>query len=244
VGPCSRDAGQIEKGQMSMVSSSNSVNNTHTQQNGLGVYVQFGCGTCAPASWLNFDAGPAFWLEKKLPFLKPILVKRGFPDYPENIRYGDVIKGLPVAPGSATSVYCSHVLEHLARNEFRQALRNVYSYLVPGGTFRAVQPDLEWLAKRYVDSPDSEAASRFMRESDLGVDEQKGGAAGVLKLLFGRSSHLWMWDYKNMFRELEAVGFTDIRRAQCRDNPDPIFHEVEEFSRWENCLGVECRKPA
>ena len=230
---------------MSMVSSSNTVNNTHTQQNGLGVYIQFGCGTCAPASWLNFDAGPAFWLEKKLPFLKPMLVKRGFPDYPaNNIRYGDVIKGLPVAPGSATAVYCSHVLEHLARNEFRQALRNVYSYLAPGGTFRAVQPDLEWLAKRYVDSPDSEAASRFMRESDLGVDEQKGGAAGALRLLFGRSSHLWMWDYKNMVRELEAVGFIDIRRAQCRDNPDPIFHEVEEFSRWENCLGVECRKPA
>jgi hypothetical protein len=244
VGACSRDAGQIEKGQMSMVSSSNTVNNTHTQQNGLGVHVQFGCGLCAPASWLNFDAGPAFWLQKNLRFLKPILVKRGFPDYPANIRYGDVIKGLPVAPGSATSVYCSHVLEHLARNEFRQTLRNVYSYLMPGGTFRAVQPDLEWLAKRYVDSPDSEAASRFMRESDLGVDEQKGGATGVLKLLFGRSAHMWMWDYKNMFRELEAVGFTDIRRAQCRDNPDPIFHEVEDFSRWENCLGVECRKPA
>jgi hypothetical protein len=229
---------------MFMASSSNTVNDTHTQQNGLGVYVQFGCGICAPATWLNFDAGPAFWMEKHLPFLRPMLIKRGFPDYPANIHHGDVIKGLPVAPGSAIGVYCSHVLEHLALSGFRRTLRNVYSYLVPGGTFRAVQPDLEWLAKRYVESPDSEAASRFMRESDLGVQEQKGGLAGILKLLFGRSAHLWMWDYKNMARELEAAGFTDIRRARFRDNPDPKFHEVEEFSRWENSLGVECRKPA
>ena len=63
-------------------------------------YVQFGCGLCAPATWVNFDAGPAFWMEKNLPFLKPMLLKRGFPHYPKNIRYGDVIKGLPVTPGA------------------------------------------------------------------------------------------------------------------------------------------------
>lgn len=224
-----------------------SVNSTSgsTRPDGeLGAYVQFGCGICAPTTWLNFDAGPAFWIEKNLPFLKPALLRRGFPDYPANIRYGNVIVGLPVPSGSARAVYCSHVLEHLALNEFRQALRNVYSYLVPGGTFRAVQPDLEWLANSYLSSTDSEAASRFMRDSDLGVPEQKAGMGGVLKLLFGRSAHLWMWDFKNMARELEAAGFTEIRRAQCRDNPEPRFHDVEEFSRWENCLGIECRKPA
>jgi predicted SAM-dependent methyltransferase len=209
-----------------------------------GSYVQFGCGLCAPTTWQNFDAGPAFWMEKNLPFLKPLLLKRGFPDYPANIRYGDVIKGLPVAPNSAAGVYCSHVLEHLALNEFRQTLRNVYSYLAPGGTFRFVLPDLEWLAKSYVNSSDPEAASCFMRDSYLGVDTQQGGASGIMKLVFGRSAHLWMWDYKNMARELEAVGFAAIRRAQFRDNPDPRFQEVEDVGRWENCLGVECKKPA
>ena len=66
---------------------------------GLGnsVYVQFGCGLCAPATWRNFDAGPAFWIQRNLPVLKAALLKRGFPDYPRNIEYGDVIKGLPVA---------------------------------------------------------------------------------------------------------------------------------------------------
>ena len=198
---------------------------------------------CAPASWRNFDAGPAFWIERNLPFLKPALLKRGFPDYPKNIEYGNVIKGLPVAPGSAAAVYCSHVLEHLALDEFRATVRNVFTYLRPGGTFRFVLPDLEALVRDYTSSNDAEAASRFMRESWLGTDTLGKGMSRLLKLLFGRSAHLWMWDEKNMTAELAAAGFTAIRRAQMGDNPDARFAEVEDVGRWENCLGMECQRP-
>ncbi len=216
------------------------------QGNGAGQggrYVQFGCGLCAPATWENFDAGPAFWMEKNLPFLKPLLVRRGFPDYPANIRYGDVIRGLPVPEGSARAVYCSHVLEHLTLTELRTTLRNVLRYLAPGGTFRFVLPDLEWLARSYLNSDHAEAASQFMRDSYLGTEVQQKGSAGLLRMFFGRSAHLWMWDFKNLSHELANTGFTNIRRAAIGDNPDPRFSEVEEIGRWENCLGMECRRP-
>jgi SAM-dependent methyltransferase len=182
-------------------------------------------------------------MERNLPFLKPALLKRGFPDYPKNIEYGNVIKGLPVAPGSAAAVYCSHVLEHLALDEFRATIRNVFTYLRPGGTFRFVLPDLEGLIDAYKSSSDAEAASRFMRESWLGTETQGKGMSRLLRLLFGRSAHLWMWDEKNMTQELAAAGFTAIRRARMGDNPDPRFAEVEDAGRWEKCLGMECRKP-
>jgi len=226
---------------------------THEVQ-GLGTsagraeYIQFGCGLCVPAQWRNFDAGPAFRLQRALPFLKPMLVRAGFPEYPPGIEYGDVILGLPVAPGSASAVYCSHVLEHLALDEFRATLRNVHSYLrpatadAPGGTFRFVLPDLGHLIGEYVRSSDAEAASNFMRESYLGVASQGRGARRLLRAIFGRSAHLWMWDEKNMAAELAAAGFTHIRRAQLGDNPDPAFAAVEDRGRWENCLGMECRR--
>ncbi len=206
--------------------------------------VQFGCGTCAPPSWLNFDAGPAFLLEKRFPFLKRTLVRRGFPDYPGNIRYGDVIKGLPIAPGSAKRVYCSHVLEHLALEDCRTTLRHVFSYLRPGGVFRFVVPDLEFYAKQYLASDAPEAAQIFMAETYLG---EKVGARGLKSLpraIFGRSQHLWMWDYKSFEPELRAAGFDGIRRAAFGDSGDPLFADVESEGRWTNCLGVECRKPA
>jgi predicted SAM-dependent methyltransferase len=148
-----------------------------------------------------------------------------------------------VAPASVTAAYCSHVLEHLALDEFRTTLRHVFTYLKPGGTFRFVLPDLEALVRAYASSTDAEAASTFMRESYLGVDSQGKGVSRLLRMLFGRSAHLWMWDEKNMTRELAAAGFTAIRRAQMGDNPDPRFADVEDAGRWENCLGMECRRP-
>jgi hypothetical protein len=206
--------------------------------------VQFGCGMCAPPSWLNFDAGPAFVLEKRFPFLKSALVRRGFPDYPRNIRYGDVIKGLPVAPNSAERVYCSHVLEHLALEDCRKTLKNVHTYLHPGGVFRFVLPDLEFYARQYLSSDDPKAAQIFMAETYLGEHIGARGLKSLPRAIFGRSQHLWMWDYKAFVPELEAAGFTAIRRAQFGDSGDPVFADVEDPGRWENCLGIECRKPA
>jgi len=206
-------------------------------------YVQFGCGTTAPKSFRNFDAGPTFWLQKYMPFLKPLVLKRGFPDYPPNIEYCDVTKGFPIAPGTVKVVYCSHVLEHMTLEEFRSTLRNTFSILQPGGTFRLVLPDLEWLIRGYVESPDPEAASRFMRDSWLGVESQGTGIGKISRRMFGRGAHLWMWDEKNITLELANAGFVNIRRARFGDNPDPQFRDVESEGRWENCLGMECRHP-
>lgn len=206
-------------------------------------YMQFGCGMCAPETWKNFDAGPAFWLQSKFPFLTPMLVKKGFPPYPKNILYGDVIKGLPVAPQSLDAVYCSHVLEHMTLAEFRTTVRNVFRYLRPQGTFRLVVPDLEQLANTYIADQNSEAASSFMQQAHLG---EKNGSRGLRSLpaaLFGRSRHLWMWDYKGIKKELAEAGFIEIRRAQFGDASDPKFNAVEDEGRWVDCLGVDCKRP-
>lgn len=206
-------------------------------------FVQFGCGVCAPEDWQNFDAGPAFWLQSRLPFLTPLLRKKGFPDYPKNVRYGDVIKGLPIPPQSAQAVYCSHVLEHMSLDELRIALRNVFSYLRSGGTFRLVVPDLEQLTRTYLADPTPGAASRFMQDSYLGEKNFTRGLKAMPTALFGRSRHLWMWDYKGMTEELEAAGFTSVRRAQFGDATDPHFANVESEGRWTDCLGMECKRP-
>ena len=198
---------------------------------------------CAPPTWRNFDAGPAFLLEKRLPFLRKALVNRGFPDYPANIEYGDVTKELPIAEQSARGAYCSHVLEHLALNEFRAALANVFRYLAPGGTFRLVVPDLDWLANKYVTSDSTDASLTFLKDANLGMLQRNRGAADMLKAIFGRSQHLTMWDYKGMSAELAMAGFTQIRRASFKDSSDVRFLDVEDSDRWKNCLGVECFRP-
>ena len=104
-------------------------------------YVQYGCGFCAPATWRNFDASPTLRFER-IPVIGS-LYSRNASRFPDNVEYGDIVRGLPVANGSCRAVYCSHVLEHLSLDEFRRALRNTRAVLQDGAIFRLVMPDFE-----------------------------------------------------------------------------------------------------
>ncbi len=129
---------------------------------------------------------------------------------------------------SAGGVYCSHVLEHLALEDFRAALVNTRRYLKPGGLFRLVVPDLESLSREYIESSDDNAASRFMEGAYPGVRQRRRGVSGMLRGWLGNSAHLWMWDEKGMMRELRDAGFAGIRRASVGDSADRRFSEVED----------------
>ena len=81
--------------------------------------------------------------------------------FPDNVEYGDIVKGLPVGAGSCEAVYCSHVLEHLSLEDFRYALKNTFELLGSGGIFRLVVPDLEYSITRYIESDSLDAAQVF-----------------------------------------------------------------------------------
>jgi SAM-dependent methyltransferase len=196
---------------------------------------------CAPEEWTNFDASPTLRVQR-LPGGKALSRLLG-PTFPPNVRYGDIVKGLPVPAGSCAAVYCSHTLEHLALDDFARALANTFACLKPGGTFRLVLPDLEAMARAYVESTDPEASVRFLKETLLGVPTRERGAKGMLRPVIGNSAHLWMWDFKSMSEYLRRAGFSDVRRAQFGDSPDPMFKAVEDRARWDGQLGVECRRP-
>jgi SAM-dependent methyltransferase len=205
------------------------------------MYVQYGCGWSAPLGWRNFDASPTLRFER-LPLIGR-LYTRNQSRFPNNVEYGDIVKGLPVPADSCKGVYCSHVLEHLSLRDFRIALRNTKTILQPGGIFRLVLPDLEWSVKRYIENASNEAAVEFLKETALGHEKRDRGLRGLIATWLGNSRHLWMWDYKAISSELENVGFVEIRRAFFGDSPDPFFKAVEDVGRWTNGLGVECRKP-
>jgi predicted SAM-dependent methyltransferase len=205
-------------------------------------YVQFGCGMNPAEGWENFDASPTLLLER-VPFIGRLVRKNELP-FPRVVKYGDIVHGLPVRYASCRAIYCSHVLEHLSLFDCRKALKNAYNLLGPGGVFRAVLPDLEVAIRNYVTNESSDAALEFMRETQLGFLRRGRSLKDLVKLIWGNSNHLWMWDYKSLDAELKAAGFVEVRRAFFGDAADKMFKSAEQAERWHNCLGVECRKPA
>jgi len=206
------------------------------------LYVQYGCGLSAPRTWQNFDCSPSLRLQR-LPLLGRWFLKRG-PPFPPNVRYGDIVQGLPIERASCTAVYCSHVLEHLALKDFRIALRHTLESLCPGGTFRFVLPDLEALAREYVASAEPDAAIKFLEASYLGQHSRPHGLSGFVREWLGNANHRWMWDEKSMLVELKIAGFDQIRRAAMGDSKISQFADVEDRGRWDGCLGMDCIRPA
>ncbi len=205
-----------------------------------GLYVQFGCGWCAPRGWVNFDASPTLCFER-IPIIGR-LYTRNASRFPENVRYGDIVKGLPVDALSCKGVYSAHTLEHLTLDDAERALANTYSYLKEGGTFRLVVPDLEKLVRDYLSDGSATAAHRFMESACLGLRNRSRGLTGLLKQWVGNASHLWMYDEKALTEMLTRQGFTAVRRCSFGDASDPRFHEVEEADRFDGCLALECSK--
>ncbi|MEM9313883.1 MAG: methyltransferase domain-containing protein [Pseudomonadota bacterium] len=200
--------------------------------------VQYGCGFCAPDDWCNFDSSPTLRFER-LPLIGRLHTKNDA-RFPANVRFGDVVRGLPVPDQSATYLYCSHVLEHLSLEDMRLALENSYRVLRSGGVFRLVMPDLKVAATRYLASDDARAAIAFHRETLLGMESRPRGVMGALKEWLGNSRHLWLWDYPACVVELEKVGFRKCRRAYFGDSEHEVFAQVEAADRWRDALGIEC----
>lgn len=209
-----------------------------------GHYLQYGCGWDAPDGWLNFDASPTLRMERIPVVGKALsaLLKRNAAPFPDNVRYGDIVRGLPMAEQSCCGIYCSHVLEHLSLDDFRIALGNTRTLLKSGGIFRLVLPDLAFYIREYQGANSLTAALDFMRSSGLGEQHRNRGIKGLAGEVLGNSRHRWMWDYPSIEAELKKAEFTHIRPAAFGDSADPKFHEVERWERWENCLGIECKR--
>jgi SAM-dependent methyltransferase len=187
---------------------------------------------------------------QRLPAIGKLLRNR--PRFPDGVRYGDILRGLPLADGSVDGIYASHVLEHLSRADCTVALKNTIRLLRPGGLFRLIVPDLEARARTYLErlhGGDAQANSWFMRNAGLGSEHRRRGAAALARTAFGNAQHLWMWDESSVRDALGHAGFVDIRRCWFDDCTDPAFRLVEDAARFrdpslpfDECA-MEARRP-
>ncbi len=113
------------------------------------LYMQYGCGHSAPKNWLNFDASPTLRIQK-ITSISKIFKSKLNTIFPENVRYGDIVKGLPLDSDSCDGIYCSHILEHLSLHDFRIALKNTFKILKVGGIFRCIEKWTPWTGRRFV----------------------------------------------------------------------------------------------
>jgi predicted SAM-dependent methyltransferase len=219
------------------------------------MHVQYSCGFSVAPSWINFDSSPTLRFER-IPLVGRLseFIAGNQKPFPSSVRYGDIVKGLPVPDNSLSALYAFHVIEHLAYEDedFEIALRNSLKIMEPGGVFRLIVPDIHARAQRYVlevSQKLSAASENFIRACNIGLEKRPESMFGLIRQSLGNSSHYWVWDQLSMTQHLVAAGFVEIRRCSKVDSGDPLFDEVEDQHRFTDPrlgfleLAMSARKP-
>jgi hypothetical protein len=82
------------------------------------------------------------------------------------------VDGLPFEPGAVTEIFSSHTVEHFPEEQLRRRLLPYWiGLLKPGGTFRAIVPDLEAMTKAYTNG---ELTFEILRNVIYGGQEYDG----------------------------------------------------------------------
>ena len=161
-----------------------------------------GCGYTIGKSWINYDSSLIALLDK-FPFLN-LFFRFNKEKFPEEIKYGNIVKNKLCDNNLADNIYCSHVLEHVSLYDGKKILKNIYDMLKPNGVLRIIVPSLESRIDKYNKSKD---ANQFMESLGCVNKNENKSIFEKLRFLFGGARHKWMYDKNSLLEELtEANG--------------------------------------
>lgn len=113
------------------------------------------------------------------------------------------VERLPLAGGTASVIYASHILEHFDRRQYLEVLAECYRVLRPGGLLRISVPDFAACVAEYYEN---------------GIAD---GLTGLVGLVVGGQRdafdyHKMIFDQRSLTEALRRTGFTDVRRWDWR----------------------------
>jgi predicted SAM-dependent methyltransferase len=224
-------------------------NQEYTLPKGLLLHV--GCGPITPDGWVNLDAS---WnlLAARIPGLRTALRSLGLisanaasSTWSDKIQYCNVNNGLPFGDGEAAVVYASHVLEHLGRRQSQAFVKEAYRVLKPGGVIRLVVPDLERLARFYLQGKSNGAANglrpadEFMMRMMTCTDYGDSLPVKLYRTYLDTLSHKWMYDCDSLQNLLSEAGFHDLAHCGYLESRIPKVGDVERENRFDDGVCVE-----
>lgn len=150
---------------------------------------------------------------------------------------------MPFADNTFSTIYASHVLEHVPWYQVTDVLCEWYRILRPGGSVEIWVPDGLKIAKAFVDAENDEP-SGIDQDGWYRFNPTKDPALWASGRIFSYgdgkgtpSHHNWhrsLFSERSLMRHLKIAGFTSSRRME--------RHEVRGYDHgWIN-LGVEGRK--
>jgi predicted SAM-dependent methyltransferase len=219
------------------------------REGGALIRVHLGCGLTTPSGWVNVDGSWNARLAKH-PILRRTLHalhvtspdKLNVPWNPE-ILIHDLRTPLPFPNDSASTVYSSHLLEHLYFEEGHRLIRETYRVLADGGILRIVVPDLGSIVQEYLgERPFGEPSNGAVKPCSADRLNQRllmRAPAPPSDNLFSRlynswmdfHTHKWVYDANSLIHHLESAGFVEVRQMALHESQIDGIEQIEDPSR-------------
>jgi len=159
---------------------------------------------------------------------------------------------ISLADKACSTVFCSHMFEHIPHTKLETILLEFNRVLAPGGVLRILIPDLMRIARAYVEH--GEEFFRHAREEDESIRTDLGFGGmfmnfivspgqdtallnrGLDKFIAGYA-HIYAYDFEMLQTLLERTGFGGIRQAgfcesAIQDYKEPL-HVKGLPAKWE-----------
>jgi predicted SAM-dependent methyltransferase len=148
----------------------------------------------------------------------------------------DLQRRLPFADATFDGAFSEHVLEHFTEEDGQRLAAEVARVLKPGGVFRVVVPDGEFVMRSYFDDPEELVRYR-------GAGEPGETAMEMVNSFFRqRYEHQFMYDWPTLRRVLQRAGFGDVVRSGYGVSDAGLGLALDHAKYARESLYVEARK--
>lgn len=226
--------------------------NVSPSENEAIIKVNLASGKRCLPDWINIDNSLNARLAKHSTLYRLLhkarIVPKEYYDWQniiQSVTLLDLRKGLPFDDESVDFIYSSHFIEHLSKKECTDVLAECCRVLKKGGLIRLVTPDLEKLARHYVDGLQSEmnekASEEFLRILFNLGDASTTPLHVRYFLEKFQAKHKYAYDGYSLAKLLKLCGFCNIQKKEYRIGRLPDI----EFLDWkpEESLYLEAEKP-
>ena len=147
----------------------------------------------------------------------------------------DFQRRLPFPDSSFDGVFSEHVLEHFTEEDGLRLATEAARVLRPGGVFRVVVPDGEFILRSYFEDPEELVRYRGGSPSETAMQM-------VNSFFRQRYEHQFIYDWPTLKRLLEQAGFGEVVRSAYGESGAHIGLQIDDEKYIRESLYVEARK--
>lgn len=132
----------------------------------------------------------------------------------------NITKKLPINNNTISTIFTSHVIEHLHKKEIIIFLKESFRVLKPGGKNIILTPSLDKIINILYVNKDIDSKNKLLERQKKWAKENEINSCSYINGLFRNYGHRFIVNFEFLKNEAEKIGYTKINIVKNDEIPD------------------------